>query len=304
MSRIVIGTRGSPLATWQADFVRTALLAEHDGLEVGVQVIRTRGDRALLAPLHAMPGKGLFTKEIENALLAGAVDLAVHSLKDLPTDLPEGLALAAVTAREDPADVLVCAEGLTLATLPRGAEVLTGSLRRRAQLLHLRRDLKVSPVRGNVRTRLRKLDGSGAAGMVLARAGLARLGLLDRVTERLDPAQFLPACGQGALGIEARADDASLRALLAPLDDAETRSAVAAERAFLAALGGGCQVPVGAYARIAGDGAVLTITGMVADIDGSRLLRRTVEVPLGGIAAAESLGRRLADLMRRGAQGV
>jgi len=304
MSRIVIGTRGSPLATWQADFVRTALLAEHKALEVDVQVIRTRGDEALERPLHAIPGKGLFTKEIENALLAGTVDLAVHSLKDLPTELPNGLALSAVTAREDPADVLVCRAGLTLATLPSGAEVLTGSVRRRAQLLHLRRDLKVSPVRGNVQTRLRKLDESDAEALVLARAGLARLGLLDRATERLDPVEFLPACGQGALGIEARADDASLRVLLAPLDDAESRSAVGAERAFLAALGGGCQVPVGAYARIAGDGAALTITGMVADVDGSGLMRRTVEAPLGGIAAAESLGRRLADLMRRGAEGV
>jgi len=298
MSRIVIGTRGSPLAAWQADFVRTALLAEHEGLEVDVQVIRTRGDQAVQAPLHAMEGKGLFTKEIENALLAGTIDLAVHSLKDLPTDLPDGLDLAAVAAREDPADVLVCGEGLTLATLPQGAEVLTGSLRRRAQLMHLRRDLKVSPVRGNVQTRLRKLDESDAEAMVLARAGLSRLGLLDRATERLDPAEFLPACGQGALGIETRGDDASLRELLAPLDDAASRSAVGAERAFLAALGGGCQVPMGAYARIAGDGAALTITGMVADIDGSRLLRRTVEASFDGVAAAESLGRRLADRLR------
>jgi len=295
VSRVVIGTRGSALAKWQANFVRRALLATRDDLRVDLEIIRTKGDAILHVALHEMLDKGLFTKEIEAALLAGRIDLAVHSLKDLPTDLPDGLALAAIPAREDPADVLVSKHAATLDDLPPGAEVLSGSLRRRAQLLHRRSDLKVLPVRGNVQTRLRKLDESGAEGMILARAGLARLGLLDRATRRLDPNDFLPACGQGALAIEIRSDDPSTADLLKPLDDAFARVSVTAERTFLAALGGGCQVPLGAHARLDDDGSALTLTGMVASLDGRRLLRRTVSAPLAGPHGAEALGRQLAD---------
>ena len=299
MRRLVIGSRGSDLALWQANHVRSALQAAHDGLDVDIEIIRTKGDRVLETPLHAMLDKGLFTREIESALLAGQVDLAVHSLKDLPVELPGGLVLAAVSKREDPADVLVARTAGGLADLPAGAAVLTGSLRRAAQVLNARADLEIRPVRGNVPTRLRKLDGSDAAAIVLARAGLVRLGLAGRVTHRLDPAEFLPACGQGALGIERRAGDETTAELLAVLDDTATRAAVTAERTFLADLGGGCHAPIGAFARIADDGRTFRATGMVASLDGRRLLRRTVSVERTGPDAAEPLGRALADALRQ-----
>jgi hydroxymethylbilane synthase len=288
-----IGTRGSALALWQARYVKSRLAALAPGTAVEIQVIKTSGDLIQDRALLEVGGKGLFVKEIQVALLAGEVDLAVHSLKDLPTEETAGLALSAVALREDPADALVSKGGVALADLPAGAEVLTGSLRRRAQLLHARPDLKVSPVRGNVETRLRKLDESAARAMVLARAGLVRLGLEGRVAQRLDPAEFLPACGQGALAIQTRADDPAGGGLVAALDDPPTRVAVAAERAFLAELGGGCQVPVGAYARAAGGGA-LAVTGMAATLYGSRLLRRTIAGVCADAAASAALGRRLA----------
>ena len=295
MSRIVIGARGSALAQWQANAVRSTLSGIYPQLQIDMKVIRTHGDKVLHTALHRMPDKGIFTREIESALVAGEIDLAVHSLKDMPTERVEGLTLAAVTLREDPADVLVGKNGLTLQALAQGATVLTGSLRRRAQLLHHRRDLRVLPVRGNVGTRLGKLAESDAQAIVLARAGLARLGLLDHVTERLDPDAFLPACGQGALAIEIRDDDRKMRDLLAPLDDRESHVAAAAERAFLSALGGGCQVPIGAYAKVTDNGERLTLAGMVATLDGSRLLRQSVDGPLDRQDAAVSLGRQLAD---------
>ncbi len=298
MTRLVIGTRGSPLALWQANHVRTALMAGQSGLDVHLEVIRTEGDAAMHVPLHAVLEKGLFTKKIEEALLAGVIDLAVHSLKDLPTELPEGLSVGAVTAREDPADVLVSKDGQTLKTLCEGAEVLTGSLRRRAQLLYWRPDLRVSSVGGNVETRLRKLSECEAQATVLARAGLVRLGLSERITERLDPTEFVPACGQGALAIEIRCDDLSVRELLRSVDDLESSRAVAAERAFLATLEGGCHTPIGAYARKSPNGATLALTGMVANLDGSRLLRKTIAGAVAGVQAAEELGQRLAEALR------
>ena len=297
MSEIVIGTRGSSLALWQANHVRRVLEDLHAGLTVRLEIIHTKGDKILEVALHRMLDKGLFTKEIQNALLDGSVDLAVHSLKDLPTQAVPGLSVAAIPPREDPADALIGKDGGGLDAVPQGAEVLTGSLRRRAQLLHRRGDLTVSTVRGNVETRLRKLDESDARAIVLARAGLVRLGLADRITARLDPAEFLPACGQGALAIEARAEDASVQELLQPLDDAAARAAVTAERAVLAALEGGCQVPVGAYAEA--DGGTLNLIGMVANLDGTRLLRATRTAPLADDAAAEALGQSVADELRR-----
>ena len=315
MRKIRIGTRGSALAMWQANFVRAALERQHPALEVCLEVIRTTGDRDQQTPLNApggatafgqqgrlrrLGGAGLFTREIERALLAGSVDLAVHSLKDLPTTSAEGLALAAIMAREDPADALIAAGGLTLARLPRGAKVMTGSPRRGAQLLHRRPDLLIRPVRGNVPTRVRKFDESDADAIVLARAGLVRLELAGRITERLAPAEFLPACGQGALAVQVRADDGPqgrgpLLALCGPLDDSESRRATCAERAFLAVLGGGCRVPVGAYARFTGGPAELTIAGMVASEDGSRLVERTVSGEAASPEDAAELGRRLGE---------
>ncbi len=292
MSGLVIGTRGSALAMWQANRVRDALGALHPGLEVRLEVIKTKGDRILHTALHQMLDKGLFTKEIQAALLAGTVDLAVHSLKDLPTEETDGLTLAAVAMREDPADAMVTKGAASLATLAEGAKVFTGSLRRRAQLLHAREDLQVLPIRGNVGTRLRKFDESDADAIVFARAGLVRLGLADRITQRLDPVKFLPACGQGALGIEIRRDDKRVADRVGLLDDAPARAAVTAERAFLAELGGGCQVPVGAHARTDSDGRMLTITGMVADLEGRRLVCHTMS---GRIEQSEPLGRHLAE---------
>ena len=301
MSDLVIGTRGSDLAMWQSRFISAALTAAHPDLHIDLKVIRTTGDKSLQTPLHRMPDKGLFTREIESALLDGTVDLAVHSLKDLPTELPEGLSLAAIGAREDPADVLVVKDKppRTLEELPHGAAILTGSLRRRAQLLHRRPDLKALPIRGNVQTRIRKLHESEAAATILARAGLVRLGLTQHIGLRLDPAEFLPACGQGALAIEIRTDDRRMRELLRVIDHPETGRAVAAERAFLSALGGGCQVPMGAYARSEGGQAHLTVTGVVATVDGSRLLRETLDGPAADMEAAEALGQSLAEALRR-----
>lgn len=281
------------MALWQANHVRDALLDAHESLEVKLEIIHTKGDLILQTPLHKMLDKGLFTKEIESALLAGTIDLAVHSLKDLPTKLPDGLAMAAIGKREDSADVLIGKTGDTLAGLPQGAPVLTGSLRRAAQMLDVRSDLDIRPVRGNVATRLRKLDESDAAAIILARAGLVRLGLGDRITHRLDPETFLPACGQGALGIEIRDGDTDVADMLAPLDDMPTRVAVTAERTFLGTLGGGCQAPIGAFGRI--ENETLLLTGMVASLDGRRLIKRQITSDESTPQSAATLGRELAE---------
>ena len=299
MSHLRIGTRGSALATWQAEHVRAALLEAHPGLRVELEVIRTKGDRVLDVPLARIGGKGLFTKEIEEQLLAGAIDLAIHSLKDVPVALPDGLTLAAVSAREDPADVLVSKGGLALEDLQRGGRVLSGSLRRQAELLHRRPDLVVEPIRGNVGTRLRKFDESDADAIIFARAGLARLNLLDRVAQRFEPADFPPAPGQGALAVEIRSDDARTAELCRALEDPESRTATSAERAFLEALGGGCQVPVGAYGRLSGQPQQLRLTGMVAGLDGVRLLQQTICTPAAGPQEAAEAGRRLAGMLEQ-----
>lgn len=297
MSGILIGTRGSPLAIWQANYVRDAILAANEQLQVELKVIKTSGDKLLEPGSSAMLDKGLFTKEIERELLDGSIALAVHSLKDLPTELPDGLVMGAITVRQDPADALICKTAEGLDAMHPGAKILTGSLRRGSQLLHRRPDLVVEPVRGNVQTRLRKLDESDAEAMILARAGLVRMGLDGRITERLDPVEFLPACGQGALAIEIRQDDSQMRDVLAPLNDPRTQLAVAAERAFLASLGGGCQVPVGAYARFDGPDDALMITGMIASVDGKRYLRETISAAVADVAAAEALGQSLGQTL-------
>jgi len=300
-SRLVIGSRGSQLALWQANWVKAEL--ERHGHTAEVQIIKTTGDRVTDVPLAKVGAKGLFTKEIEEALLAGRVDLAVHSLKDLPTALPDGLALAAVPRREDPRDVLVVQDaargGRRLAELPSGTRVGTSSLRRSAQLLHARPDLDVQPVRGNLDTRLRKLDAGDFAALLLAAAGLRRLGLEGRISEYLEPDVMCPAIGQGALGIEARADDRATLEALARLDDRGARLETAAERALLAALGGGCQVPFGGSARLGPDER-LRLLGVVAAPDGRCLFRASGE----GSDPAE-LGARVAgQLLRAGASQI
>ena len=287
---IVIGTRSSKLALWQADYVEAKLRERYPELHVVQKRMTTKGDRVLDAPLAKIGGKGLFTKELEQAMLAGEIDLAVHSLKDMPTELPEGLVLAAVTERFDPGDAVVSPRYRTLANLPQGAKVGTSSLRRRAQLLAKRPDLEIVSLRGNVNTRLKKLEEENFDAIILAVAGLKRLGFHDRITEVLPREICLPAVGQGALAIEARADDEATLSLIAFLDDAATRTAARAERAFLARVEGGCQVPVGVYAEAADE--ALEMEAVIASIDGERLYRKK---KAGSALDAEKIGRALAE---------
>jgi len=272
-----IGTRGSALALWQAEWVRTALQRLHPGLAVGLHTIKTQGDKILDVPLAKVGGKGLFVKEIEEALVRGEIDLAVHSMKDMPAAIPEGLAIGAVPERESPADVLISRLGLPLADLPQGARIGTSSLRRAAQVRHLRPDLAIVPLRGNLDTRLRKLDTEGLDGIMLAEAGVKRLGLSDRITQVLPFEGVLPAVGQGALCLEIRAGDPRVRDLLHPLEHSGTRRTVTAERAFLHRLQGGCQVPIAGHGRL--ESGRLLLEGMVAEPDGSVVIRDTVSGP-------------------------
>jgi hydroxymethylbilane synthase len=282
-----LGTRGSPLALAQAHMVRQALASAH-GLpadRIELSVIRTSGDRIQDRPLSEVGGKGLFTKEIEEALIAGAIDLAVHSSKDMPTVLPAGLVLAAFLPREDPRDAFVSLRARSLSDLPQGATVGTASLRRQAMVKRSRPDLAVVPLRGNVETRLRKLDEGVADATLLALAGLKRLGLADKATAVLDVDAFLPAVGQGAIGIETRIDDARTRELLQLIDHADTASALAAERAFLAVLDGSCRTPIAGHATVAA--GRLRFRGMIVKPDGSEAHETARE---GGISDAEALG--------------
>ena len=300
-----IGTRGSKLARWQSDWVAGQL--RQRGASVEIVEITTQGDVQQLGPIAAIGGQGVFTKEIQAALLARHVDLAVHSLKDLPTATVSGLTIAAIPERENPGDALVTSRAESLATLSPGAKVGTGSQRRVAQLLALRPDLAAETIRGNVDTRLRKLDAGEYDAIILAAAGLTRLGWAGRIAELLAPPLMLPAPGQGALAIECRADDAVAIAVVAALDHAETRLAVAAERSLLAALHGGCSVPVAAWGRV--EGSELRLDALVAALDGKLVLRASGGDSLTSAlnsgeagAIAESLGRRLADeLLRQGA---
>jgi hydroxymethylbilane synthase len=296
VTRLRIGTRGSLLALAQSNWVKAQLLRHNAEIEVELRIIKTSGDRLIDTPIQDLGGKGVFTKEIEEALLRGEIDLAVHSMKDLPPQLPEGLVIAAMPKREDPRDVLVTRAKAALADLPAGATIGTGSLRRRAQLLHGRRDLSIVALRGNVDTRLRKLDEGQVDALVMAAAGLKRIGRADRIAEYLPDEVCVSAVAQGALGIELRQED-SVREHVAFLHDPATCTEVAAERALLERLGGDCHVPVGARARLAGD--ELRLVGVVAGADGSRLCRSEMS---GGARAAAELGRRVAeDLLRRGA---
>ncbi len=285
-----IGTRISPLARWQAEWVASRLTEL--GADVVLVPITTSGDLDRKQPVGSIGTQGVFTKEIQRALLDGAVDVAVHSLKDLPTEGVPELCLAAVPKRASVSDVLVCNRYGSLAELPEGAVVGTGSLRRRAQLRYVRRDLQTREIRGNVETRLRKLDDGEYDAIVLAEAGLVRLGLGERITEVLPGSISLPAVGQGALGVEARAEDRGTREVLAALDDGQTHGAVDAERSMLAALEGGCLAPIAAWGRW--ETGRLHLTGRVLDGEGTRCLEATL---VGDLDAADDLGRRVAEAL-------
>ncbi len=292
---IRIGTRGSHLARWQSGWVADQLRQAHPGLTVELVEIRTHGDRDRNSPLSVIGGSGLFTKEIQRALVDRTVEVAVHSLKDLPTEPVPGLTLGAVPIREDVADALIAPTGRTLAGLRLGATIGTGSLRRRAQLLHLRPDLTIVDIRGNVETRLNKALSGELDGVVLAEAGLRRLGLDHHVTERLGPPRFLPAVGQGALGIECRADDARTLALLQPLDHPPTHRAVVAERRVLSSLEGGCMIPLAAFAEETATG--LGVSAYVLDPLGRERISATAHAALE-TADADALGLDVATQLR------
>jgi len=296
MSHLLIGSRGSKLALWQANWVKSELERRHVGLLVEIEIIKTTGDRFAAASLTQIGGKGVFTKEIEEALLENRVQLAVHSLKDLPTVLPDGLHLAAITEREDPRDALVVGPQLSstvhsLLELPEGARVGTSSLRRASQLRNLRSDLVLLELRGNVETRLRKLDEGAFDAIILASAGLLRLGLGERITEKIDPTLMIPAVGQGALALETRSDDDRTNELVQVLEHRATRRAVEAERALLRGLAGGCAVPIAAFAQIE-EGDSLVLNALVAGVDGRRVIRESVSGPA---AESEALGQALAE---------
>ena len=299
-TQLVIGTRGSQLALWQAEWVKSQILRISPSLEVSLQRIQTSGDKIQDVPLAKIGGKGLFVKEIEEALLTQSIDLAVHSMKDMPSVLPDGLQIICVPEREDPRDAFLGYKGVTLAKLPLGGRVGTSSLRRQSQLMYYRPDLRVEMLRGNLDTRLRKLQEGQFDAILLAGAGLKRLGWEEHVTEYLSVDVCLPAIGQGALGLEGRADDFFVRDLVAQFDHPPTRMAIDAERAFLARLEGGCQVPIAGHATLCGD--TVTLEGLVASLDGKRYVRRS---QTGTGKEAKTLGIRLAEqLLDEGAAPI
>lgn len=297
---IKIGTRGSKLALWQANWIKSALTAKCPSRSVELVPIKTKGDKILDVPLAMVGGKGLFVKEIEDALLNGHIDLAVHSMKDMPADIPNGLCIGAIPKRENPQDVLISKKKLKLSELKPKAKIGTSSLRRKAQLLFSRPDLVVLPLRGNLDTRLKKLETEDLDAIILAAAGVKRLGLEDRITEYLDEEIMLPAVGQGALCVEIRQNDPEIKALVLPLEHQQTRTIVTAERAFLHRLEGGCQIPIAAYGKITED--TLSLSGLVADIDGTTIIKDTLS---GEKHSAEKIGITLANrLLSRGAKEI
>lgn len=309
-NKIIIGTRGSKLALWQAEWVQAELKKLHPDLDIELEKIKTTGDKILDVPLAKVGGKGLFVKEIEEALLREEVDIAVHSMKDVPTDFPKGLHLAVICKREDPRDAfIVPVHGSRFTVhgfrdLPKGATIGTSSLRRSCQLLSIRPDLKIEQLRGNLDTRLRKLDEGQFDAIILAAAGVKRLGWAERITEILPSEVSLPAIGQGAIGIECRIGDDFINNLIAPLNHHETSICVRAERAFLKRLEGGCQVPIAAYARIISQevNSKLIIDGLVGSISGDKIIKGHIE---GKPEEAENLGTKLAeDLLCRGAKEI
>lgn len=298
--RVRIATRKSALALWQAEYVKARLEFFHPGLVVELVPMSTQGDKILDTPLAKIGGKGLFVKELETAMLEDRADIAVHSMKDVPVEFPEGLMLSTICEREDPRDAFVSNQYSSLDQLPQGAVVGTSSLRRQCQIKALRPDLQIRDLRGNVNTRLAKLDAGEYDAIILAAAGLIRLGFQTRIAIYLPVSQSLPANGQGAVGIECRSDDAAVRALLAPLEHTATRQAVLAERAMNRALQGGCQVPIGAFAEI--DGDQLHLRGLVGQLDGQQILQAEVR---GAASEGEALGQQLAEkLLAQGAGAI
>ncbi len=292
--RLVIGTRGSKLALWQSNYVK-GLVEEITGLPVELKIIKTTGDKILDVPLAKVGGKGLFTKELEVELAAGSVDLCVHSMKDVPTELPEGLCIAATPKRVDPRDALVSGAGYTLDTLPEGAKVGTSSLRRVAQVRNLRPDVQIVDVRGNLDTRMRKAEDGEVDVVILASAGITRMGWADRISSYIPTEQMVSAVGQGAIGVEIREDDEYMRGVMAKIDDAETHTCVTAERVVMRRLEGGCQVPIGAYARIEGD--TLVMDALVGSVDGSRIVRdQLTGDPADPVGLGEAMVARLLEL--------
>ena len=295
-----IATRKSALALWQANHVKAGLEASYPGLVVELVPLLTTGDKILDVPLAKVGGKGLFTKEIEQALIDGRADLAVHSMKDVPTQRAPGLMLAGTGVREDVRDALVSPRVKSVEKLPKGARVGTSSLRRQAQLLNLRPDLRIVSIRGNVQTRMRKIEELNLEGVILAAAGLRRLGFADRITQYIPPSLSLPAIAQGSLALEIRADDERTRELVAIFHHEPTEIAVTAERAFLARLEGGCQVPIAGLAQV--DGGLVAMEGLVGSIDGKTLIRDRGEGP---VAEAERVGRELAEkILDRGGRAI
>jgi hydroxymethylbilane synthase len=300
IKKIRIATRDSLLALWQAEYVSTALQSAHPGLEVELIKMKSQGDKILDTPLAKIGGKGLFVKELEEGMLAGIADIAVHSMKDVPMTLPDGLHLAVICPREDPRDAFVSNRYKHFEDLPEGAVVGTSSMRRQCQILAKRPDLQIKFLRGNVQTRLRKLDEGEYDAIILASAGLKRLGEAARITEAIEVDTILPAVGQGAVGIECRIDDAEINLLLAPLNDAHTAARVRAERAMNRRLEGGCQVPIGGYAEL--DHGVILLHGLVGSVDGTQIIRSHIS---GYPEHGEELGIALAEeLLARGAKEI
>ncbi|MBI5249492.1 MAG: hydroxymethylbilane synthase [Desulfomonile tiedjei] len=299
MTKLRIGTRGSALALWQARHVASIIEARDPEMKVELEIIKTQGDKILDAPLAKIGGKGLFTKEIEDALLEGKVDLAVHSMKDVPTDIPDGLRISAIMKREDPRDVFISGDGLRLEQLLPGSRIGTSSLRRKAFLLNRFPDLEIISIRGNVDTRLRKIESENLAGVMLAAAGILRMGYADRITSFMEPDLVIPAIGQGALAIETRVGDRLLDSVVEPLNHPDTELCVRIERAFLQRLGGGCQVPMAAHC--VRNGKDVDVTAAVVHPDGNPMIRETFHGP----AENSGIGSRLADvLIGRGADSI
>lgn len=298
--KVIVGSRDSVLAMWQTKFVVEQLMAVTDQYEFEIVSLKTKGDKILDVSLAKIGDKGLFTKELEVGLLQGEIDFAVHSMKDMPTVLPEGLQISSLLKRHNPADVLISEKYDSFAALPQGAKVGTSSLRRKAQLLHARPDLDIHDVRGNLQTRMRKMREENFDGIILAAAGVERLDWHDQITEELSYDICLPAVSQGVIGVETRTDDPEIIALVQLVNDVQTASCVAAERALLKSLEGGCQIPIGAYAQLEGDTVVLQ--GLVGSLDGKTIIRDEISGP---VAQSEQLGRQLAQrLSEQGGQAI
>lgn len=299
-SNLIIGTRGSQLALWQANWVKSEIEKNFPGTSVSLEIIKTKGDKILDVPLAKVGGKGLFVKEIEDALLEKRVDLAVHSMKDMPAEIPEGLCIAAIPERENPLDVLISRNGLKIDELPEGSKIGTSSLRRMSQIAAIRPDLQILSLRGNLDTRIKKLEAGEFDAIILAAAGVRRLGLSEKISQYIDPQIMLPASGQGALCIETRENDPKTAEIVRSLNHETTASAVIAERAFLHRLEGGCQVPIAAHAKVNGD--LIEMEGLVSDVKGTIIFKSALT---GKTDEAAEIGRKLADiLLEKGAKKI